>query len=280
MRPPDWLLTDTLTDIMKPKQPEAVEKEETLWHSEHSKGSVDSDADSELLPEPKYPLASASASAKSPPAWALAILLLALGFTIFNSFQLSSLQPGNALTGASTASVSSPLPEIIPQGIPVRYGVELGISFDSVTATNPQATEATINRLGLLDQQITLNEAQKKRYINVLYTLEGGFSCEYCCGAKSIINPNGEPACGCAHSYAMRGLAKYLLTKHASEYTDAQILEELGKWKTLFFPGAIQAKAQILQQKGIELTYINLASNKYRGIEQGASSDNSMVGGC
>jgi len=70
------------------------------------------------------------------------------------------------------------------------------------------------------------------------------------------------------------------LLKHGNEYSDDQILEELGKWKTLFFPGNIQAKAEILKQKGIELNYINLASNKYRGIEQGQSSSGAMVGGC
>jgi len=77
----------------------------------------------------------------------------------------------------------------------------------------------------------------------------------------------------------MRGLAKYLLEKHDKEYSDDQILEEMGKWKTLFFPGSISAKAVILKEKGVELNYINLASNKYRGIEQGATNGN-MVGGC
>ena len=68
----------------------------------------------------------------------------------------------------------------------------------------------------------------------------------------------------------MRGLAKYLITNHPNEFTDDQILEELGKWKILFFPGPMAAKAKVLQSKGIELNYINLASNKYRGIEQEA----------
>ena len=38
-------------------------------------------------------------------------------------------------------------------------------------------------------------------------------------------------------------------------------------------------KAGVLKQKGIEFNYINLASNKYRGIEKGATGG-SMVGGC
>jgi len=112
------------------------------------------------------------------------------------------------------------------------------------------------------------------RYIKITNSI----SCEYCCGAQSITFPDGQAACGCAHSYAMRGLAKYLLTKH-SDMADDQILNELGKWKTLFFPDSINAKAQILKDEGIELDYINLASNKYRGAEQGNAQGN-MVGGC
>ena len=77
----------------------------------------------------------------------------------------------------------------------------------------------------------------------------------------------------------MRGLAKYLITKHGSEFTDDQILEEMGKWKVLFFPEIHMQKAAALKQNGIELNYINLASNLYRNIEKGASGG-AMVGGC
>ena len=79
----------------------------------------------------------------------------------------------------------------------------------------------------------------------------------------------------------MRGLAKYLIKYHGTEFSDEQILEELGKWKVLFFPGVHQQKAAVLKSQGIELNYINLASNKYRGAEKGqASSGGAMVGGC
>ncbi|MEK6835676.1 MAG: hypothetical protein AABX55_01520, partial [Nanoarchaeota archaeon] len=100
----------------------------------------------------------------------------------------------------------------------------------------------------------------------------------YCCGADAITFPDGQAACGCAHSYAMRGVAKYLLTEHP-EMKDEAILEELGKWKTLFFPDTMKAKAQVLKDKDIELNYINLASNLFRGIEQG-NTNGGMVGGC
>ncbi len=215
----------------------------------------------------------------------LVATLFILGFNALRLSSLSdiSLSAGSAASsGLSGAAVTGDTgPDFLPKGVPAIYGKELKISFDDVSASDPEKADATISRLGLLDQQITLSGADKERYITVLYTLNNGISCEYCCGARAVIFANGEPACGCAHSYAMRGLTKYLITKHGAEYTDEQLLEEAGKWKALFFPGAMALKAQVLQSKGFELNFVNLASNKYRGIEQGAGkAGGSMVGGC
>ncbi|RMD67974.1 hypothetical protein D6817_00080, partial [Candidatus Pacearchaeota archaeon] len=172
--------------------------------------------------------------------------------------------------------------------------------------------DATIAKLRQYEG-MELNDELMGRYIKIASEI----SCEYCCGAKALIFTEdderkrdeqidaavragqiaearaeryrikaGDRACGCAHSYAMRGLAKYLLANHGEEMSDEQILEELGKWKVLFFPGILKKKAKILEEKGIELNYINLASNKYRGIEnsaqsaQGSSGSSAMVGGC
>lgn len=209
---------------------------------------------------------------------ALAVVaFLAIGFVFL---QLSSASSGNGQsiaaasaldTGAGDAgtgnkanqadqAVSS---EILPKGIPRIYGAELGVSYDDVSVSNQQKADATISRLGQLDTSIKLNSEQTKRYISIALDI----SCEYCCGADSIIFSNGQPACGCQHSYAMRGVAKYLIQKHGGEFTDAEILEEMSKWKTLFFPGQISQKASVLKEKGIEISYTNLASNRYRGVE-------------
>lgn len=213
-------------------------------------------------------------------------VLIALLFIVgFNALRLSTIN--NALeTSASTTvpgtaapTVSGGASTILPQGVPAIYGQELGVSFNDVSPNNPRLADKTISALGALDQQIVLTPAQQERYINALYTLNNGLSCEYCCGARAVIFPNGQPACGCAHSYAMRGVAKYLLTRHGDQFTDEQIQEEAAKWKMLFFPGQMELKAKVLASKGIERNNINLASNKYRGIEQGASAG-SMVGGC
>ncbi len=175
-------------------------------------------------------------------------------------------------TGIGTVSAS----EIIPTGVPAVYGKELGVNFDEVSSSNPQGADANIAVLSNLDRSLTLTGNDLQRYIDIVSQI----SCEFCCGAGSIIRNDGSSACGCAHSYAMRGLAKYLITEHGNEYTDDEILEELGKWKVLFFPGKHEAKATVLKSQGIELNYVNLASNAYRGIEKGQTSGGGMVGGC
>jgi hypothetical protein len=201
----------------------------------------------------------------------LAVVALLLGG--YNQLQLMSMKSGGGglPTGLAIASAS-----VMPTGTPETYGKELGIAYDGVSANNPGLADNTIGIMANLDRTLTLTGNDLERYINIVTQI----SCEYCCGAKSIIFDDGKPACGCAHSYAMRGLAKYLIQNHGDDFNDNEILEELGKWKTLFFPGQMQAKASVLKEKGVEFNYINLASNKYRGIEKGALAGGGMVGGC
>lgn len=163
-------------------------------------------------------------------------------------------------TGQVTQTVTVPASEIMPTGLPRVYGEELKISYDDISAQNPQLADATIRKLGQIDVDETLQGEQLQRYISIASLI----SCEYCCGAESVIFSNGDAACGCAHSYAMRGLAKYLIKYHGDEFTDSEILEEMGKWKVLFFPDIHMQKAAALQASGIEVNYITLASNMYR----------------
>ena len=210
----------------------------------------------------------------------IAFLILGLAIAIFNQFQLYSFKPIENVEAKTVSESSVPTGlsivqvAVVPKGTPSIYGEELKVKYDDVSASNQQLADQTIDKLGNLDRTINLQGRDLERYVYVVSQI----SCEYCCGAEAITFSNGQAACGCAHSYAMRGLAKYLLTKHP-EMTNDEILNELGKWKTLFFPDSINAKAQILKENNIELSYINLASNKYRGIEQG-NAQGSMVGGC
>ena len=202
----------------------------------------------------------------------LAILLVYNGVKIYGAG--NSNISGNVATGIGTVSAL----DIMPKGAPDIYGSELGVSYNDVSASNPQLADTTMAKLAEYEDA-QLNSAQMERYIKI----GSSIACEYCCGAKTLVFSNGERACGCAHSYAMRGLAKYLLTKHF-DMTDEQILNELGKWKVLFFPGVHEKKAEVLKANDVDYTdYVNLASNLYRGAENQASAGSGgsqMVGGC
>ena len=164
---------------------------------------------------------------------------------------ISGAQSGSAGQGSGAAAQGSgstlTFEEFIPKGVPAIYGAELGVSFD-----NPLES---LNVLSALDGDLyedgvikfsDLSAEQQQNYIKIGMSI----ACEYCCGATSLIAPNGQPACGCAHSAAMRGLAKYLLKYHGNEYTNEQILQELTLWKTMFFPKQMYQKALQLQASG------------------------------
>ena len=185
-----------------------------------------------------------------------ALVILTLAITALNQYQM--LKVSAMASGVYVSSGTSPaasvgrvdLSQFMPKGIPPIYGPELKVSFDDV--------EVGLSIMSGMDWDLTqenspngmsmkfsdLTEEQKARYIKI----GSSIACEYCCGAKELVMKNGQPACGCAHSAAMRALTKYLLTKHGSEYTDEQILDQLTKWKTLFFPKQMTAK--FLQQGG------------------------------
>src|SRR3989338_1187140 len=205
----------------------------------------------------------------------LAILLVYNGAKIYGAGNGRSITGNAVATGIGTVSAL----DVLPKGTPDIYGSKLGVEYDDVSASNPTSTEAAIQKLSAYEDK-QLNSEQMARYIKI----GSSIACEYCCGAKTLVFSNGERACGCAHSYAMRGLAKYLLTKHP-EMTDLEILDEMGKWKVLFFPGIYEKKAEVLKANGVDYTdYVNLASNLYRGAENQATTSSSggsqMVGGC
>ena len=150
----------------------------------------------------------------------------------------------------SQAEMQAVLAKVMPKGVPEVYGIELNVSFDNV--------EKSLDVLGNLDADLNpgkggikfadLTEIQKQRYLKIGFMI----ACEYCCGVQSLITKDGQPSCACAHSAAMRGLAKYLLKNHESQFTDEQILDHLTKWKTLFFPQQMVAK--YMQSQGMSLS--------------------------
>ena len=172
---------------------------------------------------------------------------------------LNSEKAGQTNSNAGTISFDEAVKEALPTGVPETYGNELGVSFDNV--------EESLSILMMLDGDLyeegnlkyeDLTEEQKERYV-----LAGSsISCEFCCDAVQIVFEGGQPACGCSHSAAMRGLAKYLLINHG-EMSDEKILEELTKWKSVFFP------------KEMVDRYIELQGGSVR-----SSVLPDMVGGC
>jgi len=203
----------------------------------------------------------------------LAIALIYSGVKIYGAGN-SNISVNTVATGIGTVSAL----DVMPKGTPDIYGSELGVSYNDVSASNPQLADATMQKLAAYEN-MQLDNSTLTRYIKI----GSSIACEYCCGAETLVFSNGERACGCAHSYAMRGLAKYLLIKHP-DMTDLEILDEMAKWKVLFFPGIHEKKAEVLKANGIDYTdYVNLASNIYRGAENQASATNGgsqMVGGC
>lgn len=213
------------------------------------------------------------------------VLVLLMGF---NQMLISGIAGGAPATGGQSGATASAATSVdlssadtqalvastIPTGTP-EYGASAKASFD-----NPVQS---ISVLAGYENSVTLSDSEMGRYIDIV----GQISCEYCCGAPSIIDSKGRAACGCAHSGAMRGLGKWLI-KNRPGMSDDAVLEELGKWKTLFFPKDSIKKAMLLKANNIEFNYVNLQSNKYRniattGAQQAAGNLGSLpsqVGGC
>ena len=131
------------------------------------------------------------------------------------------------LNGASSEDIVGIM---FPTGVP-EYGEDLGVSFD-----DPVSSLATLAKMypSLKSEVEKSNPDAFKRYIN-LASKPKGVSCEYCCGVGPIgADSNGNSRCGCQHNPAVLSLTLYLSAY--SDYTDAEILREVMKWKTLFFP--------------------------------------------
>ncbi len=114
---------------------------------------------------------------------------------------------------------------IIPTGDPV-YAEQLGISYDDPVTG--------LDKLVPLEKAVQLEGEEQARYIN-LVSNPYGISCEFCCGVGPAgASKDGRSKCGCKHNPAVLGLTKWLIQN--TEWTDAEILYEVLRWKSLFFP--------------------------------------------
>lgn len=119
---------------------------------------------------------------------------------------------------------------MISQGTP-EYGSLMGISFDNPVG----ALELLASNYNTVKQDIKQNYPDVwERYLN-LATKPVGVSCEFCCGVGPVgITKNGDLRCGCKHNPAAQTLAMLLMKD--TKYDDAEVLREVLRWKSLWFP--------------------------------------------
>lgn len=112
------------------------------------------------------------------------------------------------------------LNNVIPTGTP-WYGSEAGVTFDDPI----QAQKLWAN-----GRVIELDSAQEERWDRIV----NSFTCDYCCGSPQ--NPTIITRCGCAHSSAAQGMARWFIKNYGNKYSDEEIYGEMARWYALWYP--------------------------------------------
>lgn len=225
----------------------------------------------------------------------LASVLVIGALMVFNQLQIQSIasalgQPSiafmrsnslaNTLEGvditplASTAAtVASVFPELknvkseqdvinlmLPTGTPEYSSALGGVTFD-----DPITSLSYLSKwYYVINDEVKQNPEEWQRYLK-LAAAPRGISCEFCCGVgPQGITADGQSRCGCQHNPALLAVTLGLI--HDTNYSDAQILREVMRWKTLFFP------------KNMVAVGIDVAGKDPAKVN--AASLNTMVGGC
>ncbi len=130
----------------------------------------------------------------------------------------------------SFKSADDAMAAMFPTGTP-DYGQALGVNFDE--PINSLTTLSNMYRG--LKVEVEKNKPDAFKRFMALASKPVGISCEYCCGVGPVgIDKKGNSACGCQHNPALLSVALYLTAY--TDYSDAEILREVMRWKTLFFP--------------------------------------------
>ncbi len=118
---------------------------------------------------------------------------------------------------------------MIPTGTP-EYGTGMGVSFDDPVT----ALSLLKNGYPTLKAQAEADPIIWERYL-ALASEPRGISCEFCCGIGAAgVTAEGKTKCGCAHNPAAQSIALWLMLN--TDYSDAQVLREVYRWKTIWFP--------------------------------------------
>ena len=166
---------------------------------------------------------------------------------------LAAVMPLDKITDAQSA-----INVMVPTGTP-SYGAALGVSYDQ-----PVPALQMLQKLYYsLNSDIEQNSPDVWQRYLALATRPIGISCEYCCGIGPIgITADGKSRCGCSHNPAILALTLWLMKN--TDMSDAQVLQEALKWKTLWFPKDMVGLA--MQVSGGDTSALNAVPG--------------MVGGC
>lgn len=139
---------------------------------------------------------------------------------------------GNAMQDAMTAVVPKGVPFYVAEGEAAQ--LIQGVSFDDpISSQRIWASLSGNPRFG--GGLLQLPEDKEKRFERIAQI----FTCDYCCGGPSRVTRIAY--CGCAHSYAWKGMARFFLRFYGDKYNDEQIIGEMTRWKGLWYPqGMIQ----------------------------------------
>jgi len=109
---------------------------------------------------------------------------------------------------------------VVPTGTP-WYGPQAGVSFDDPIAAQ---------KLWAKGRAIELSLEEEQRWNRIV----NSFTCDYCCGSPQ--NPTIITRCGCAHSSAAQGMARWFIKNYGSSYSDEEIYGEMARWYALWYP--------------------------------------------
>ncbi len=192
------------------------------------------------------------------------LIILAAAVIIFTQFQISSINSalesspkkntvfgGDNLKNVDVSQIKSTAQGIatlfavdkiktaqdainamIPTGTP-EYGEEIGgISYDDPVAALNYLARQLYPRI---KQDVKQNDPDAwQRYLN-LAAQPRGIACEFCCGVgPQGVDQNGNLRCGCQHNPAAQAIALWLVKN--TDYSDAEVLREVYRWKSLWFP--------------------------------------------
>ncbi len=124
------------------------------------------------------------------------------------------------ITSPTGDAVQDLLNNIVPRGMP-WYGEQASVNFDDPIASQKQWANYRSLQLSLQEQE------RWSRIAN-------SFTCDYCCGSPQ--NPTIITRCGCAHSAAAQGMAKWFIKNYGDSYSDEEIYGEMARWYALWYP--------------------------------------------